>query len=54
MAVEVRTLGAGEARGLVNELAEVLFDCVSGGASVSYMAGFSQDDALAAFESVDR
>ena len=52
MAVEARTLGAGEARGLVNELAEVLFDCVSGGASVSYMAGFSQDDALAAFESV--
>jgi ribosomal protein S18 acetylase RimI-like enzyme len=31
-------------------LAEVLFDCVDGGASVSYMAPFTRDDARAAFE----
>ena len=31
-------------------LARVLADCVDGGASVSYMAPFSQEDARAAFE----
>ena len=29
----------------LNELADVLVDCVDGGASVSFMAGFSQSDA---------
>jgi ribosomal protein S18 acetylase RimI-like enzyme len=51
-AVEVRTLDPAEARGLLDALAGVLHDCVSGGASVSYMADFTREDARAAFESV--
>lgn len=47
--VEVRTLGAAEARELIDALAEVLVDCVAGGAGVSYMAGLSHADARAAF-----
>jgi GNAT superfamily N-acetyltransferase len=31
-----------------DELADVLFDCVDGGASVGYMAGFTLEDARAA------
>jgi GNAT superfamily N-acetyltransferase len=50
--VKVRTLGAEEARGLVDALADVLLDCVAGGASVSYMAGLTHDEARAAFEAV--
>ena len=48
--IEVRRLGAAEARERLDELAGVLEDCVAGGASVSYMAPFSRDDARAAFE----
>ncbi len=48
--VEIRRLGASELREHVDALAAVLFDCVDGGASVSYMAPFSRDDARAAFE----
>jgi GNAT superfamily N-acetyltransferase len=48
--VEVRNLGAAEARGLIDALAEVLVDCVAGGASVSYMAGLSHEDARGVFE----
>ena len=36
----------------LNELAEVLVDCVEGGASVNFMSSFSQDDALAFFRKV--
>ena len=50
--VEVRSLGADEARGLVDQLAEVLVDCVEGGASVSYMAGLTHAEARAVFEDV--
>jgi putative methionine-R-sulfoxide reductase with GAF domain/GNAT superfamily N-acetyltransferase len=50
--VEVRSLGADEARGLIDALAEVLVDCVAGGASVSYMAGLSHSEARAVFEGV--
>jgi GNAT superfamily N-acetyltransferase len=50
--VEVKTLAADEARSVLDDLADVLVDCVAGGASVSYMAGLSQDDARAAFEEV--
>jgi GNAT superfamily N-acetyltransferase len=48
--VEIRRLGASELQEHVDALAAVLFDCVEGGASVSYMAPFSRDDARAAFE----
>ena len=48
--VEVRTVGGAEARELLDGLAAVLEDCVAGGASVSYMAPFTSDQARAAFE----
>jgi GNAT superfamily N-acetyltransferase len=50
--VEVRRLSATEVREQLSLLAEVLCDCVKGGASVSFMAPFSQDEARAAFEAV--
>jgi GNAT superfamily N-acetyltransferase len=50
--VEIRRLGAGEARSELDRLAAVLHDCVEGGASVRYLAPFSLDDARAAFEAV--
>jgi GNAT superfamily N-acetyltransferase len=42
---EVRSLGAAEARERLSELAEVLVDCVEGGASVSFMLPFSKSEA---------
>jgi GNAT superfamily N-acetyltransferase len=50
--VEVRRLGATEVRAQLDGLAGVLADCVAGGASVSYMAPFSHEDARAVFEAV--
>ena len=43
--VDVRRLGAGEIRERLDGLAAVLVDCVEGGASVSYMAPFSHEQA---------
>jgi GNAT superfamily N-acetyltransferase len=40
-AVEIRPAGRAD----LDELAEVLFDCVDGGASVGYMAPFTREDA---------
>ncbi len=48
--IEVRRLAGGEARAQLDGLAAVLRDCVEGGASVSYMAPFSDTDARVAFE----
>jgi GNAT superfamily N-acetyltransferase len=48
--IEIRRLDADEAREHLDGLAAVLADCVQGGASVGYMAPFSHEDALAAFE----
>ena len=48
--IEVRRLDADEATLHLDGLAAVLADCVDGGASVSYMAPFSHDDARGAFE----
>jgi len=45
----VRSLGAAELEEQLDALADVLFDCVDGGASVSYLAPFDHDDARAAF-----
>jgi len=49
-AIHVRRLVPGELREQLDGLAAVLHDCVAGGASVSYMAPFSRDDARAAFD----
>ena len=48
--MEIRRLTPAEAREHVDALASVLEDCVTGGASVSYMAPFSHEDARRAFE----
>jgi GNAT superfamily N-acetyltransferase len=48
--IEIRRLDATEVRAQLDGLAAVLHDCVDGGASVSYMAPFSPDDARSAFE----
>ncbi len=50
--IEIRRLGPTELRERLDALAGVLADCVAGGASVSYMAPFSHEDARAAFEAV--
>jgi GNAT superfamily N-acetyltransferase len=47
--IEIRRLGAAELEQHLDGLAAVLEDCVAGGASVSYLAPFSHDDARAAF-----
>lgn len=49
---DVTVLDAGSAAAAIDELAEVLVDCVAGGASVSFMAPFGQDDAAAFFRKV--
>jgi GNAT superfamily N-acetyltransferase len=43
--IEIRRLSAGEGRRYVGALAEVLLDCVAGGASVSFMASLTRDQA---------
>jgi GNAT superfamily N-acetyltransferase len=48
--IEVRRLEAHEIRAHLDGLAAVLADCVEGGASVSYMAPFSHEQARAAFQ----
>ena len=47
--IEIRPLTVADAHARLDELAAVLHDCVVGGASVSYMAPFSHEDARAAF-----
>jgi GNAT superfamily N-acetyltransferase len=48
--IEIRRLEATELRAQLDALANVLADCVAGGASVSYMAPFSHKQARTAFE----
>lgn len=48
----MRRLDAAEARAAVDELAEVLFDCVDGGASIGFMAPFTRRDASEWFAGV--
>lgn len=50
--LEVLVLDAPAAAAAVDELAEVLADCVAGGASVSFMSPFSPADAAAYFRQV--
>ncbi|HVC86289.1 MAG TPA: GNAT family N-acetyltransferase [Gaiellaceae bacterium] len=48
--IDIRRLGGAELQLQLDGLATVLADCVAGGASVSYLAPFSQEDARAVFE----
>jgi ribosomal protein S18 acetylase RimI-like enzyme len=48
--LEIRRLGADEVRAHLGKLAAVLVDCVEGGASVSFMAPFSHEEACEVFE----
>jgi GNAT superfamily N-acetyltransferase len=48
--IEIRRLGGAELQAQLDGLAGVLADCVAGGASVSFMAPFSHEQARAAFE----
>jgi GNAT superfamily N-acetyltransferase len=50
--IEIRRLGASELPAHFDDLAAVLVDCVAGGASVSYMAPFTRDQAREAFQAV--
>jgi GNAT superfamily N-acetyltransferase len=48
--IEIRRLAGAELRSQLDALASVLHDCVAGGASVSYLAPFSSEQAREAFE----
>ena len=50
--IEIRRLSAAEGRQYLGALAEVLLDCVAGGASVSFMASLSRAEAESFFEKV--
>jgi len=50
--VEIRQLTATEGRQYLEALAEVLLDCVQGGASVGFMASLSKAEAESFFEKV--
>jgi len=50
--VDIVVLDAAAANAAIDELADVLADCVAGGASVSFMAPFGQSDAVAYFRTV--
>jgi GNAT superfamily N-acetyltransferase len=49
---EITLLDAAAARAAIDELAEVLADCVEGGASVSFMSPFGREDARKFFEKI--
>jgi GNAT superfamily N-acetyltransferase len=49
---EIAVLDAASATAAIDELAEVLADCVAGGASVSFMSPFGRDDARKFFEKI--
>jgi GNAT superfamily N-acetyltransferase len=51
--VEISSLGAPVGDRELDELADVLADCVAGGASVNFMAGFSNADARRFFDKVE-
>jgi GNAT superfamily N-acetyltransferase len=50
--VSVRRLGADEARERIRQLADVLLDCVEGGASVSFMLPMARETALSFWRKV--
>jgi GNAT superfamily N-acetyltransferase len=52
--VEIASLAAPIGDRALDELSDVLVDCVAGGASVNFMAGFSRNEARAFFSKVER
>jgi GNAT superfamily N-acetyltransferase len=50
--IEVRRLDAAAARAALDDLGDVLHDCVDAGDSVSFLEGFTRDDARAFYESL--
>jgi GNAT superfamily N-acetyltransferase len=52
--VEIRQLTATEGRQYLGALADVLLDCVAGGASVSFMASLTRSEAELFFENASR
>jgi GNAT superfamily N-acetyltransferase len=50
--VTVRLLGADETRARIGQLADVLLDCVEGGASVSFMLPMAREKALRFWQNV--
>jgi hypothetical protein len=50
--IDISALDAPIADAVLDQLASVLVDCVDGGASVSFMAPFSQADGLAFFRKI--
>lgn len=52
--IRIRALGAAEAEARAGELADILLDCVAGGASVSFMAGMTRQEALDFWRGVAR
>jgi GNAT superfamily N-acetyltransferase len=52
MTVDILVLDAAAAKAALGELADVLADCVEGGASVSFMLPYSRGDAQEFFETV--
>ena len=50
--IEIAVLDAAAAKAAIGELAEVLADCVEGGASVSFMSPYSRADAAKFFEKI--
>ena len=49
---DILVLDAAAAKAAISELADVLVDCVEGGASVSFMLPFTHDDAATFFQKV--
>jgi GNAT superfamily N-acetyltransferase len=52
MTIEVAELDAAATRAAIDELADVLVDCVEGGASVSFMAPYTHAQAAAFFRGI--
>jgi ribosomal protein S18 acetylase RimI-like enzyme len=50
--IDVAELDAAGARAAIDELADVLVDCVEGGASVSFMAPYTHEQAAAFFSGI--
>jgi GNAT superfamily N-acetyltransferase len=52
MPFTIRRLHPFEAKSRINELADILLDCVAGGASVSFMAAMTREEALSFWEKI--
>jgi GNAT superfamily N-acetyltransferase len=50
--IDIRRLDAPEAKARMDELTDILLDCVAGGAGVSFMANMTRDEARAFWEKI--